>query len=422
MKSQKIEVKSLISILLLCSLGLAGCGSAYEPNEISLVQFIGIERGQENLLEVSFLIAIPQNLAGENAKGGEGSFLVTISAPTVFQAMKLANTFVGRRLSLIHAKGVIFSDKVAKDGLIAELLPTLLQFRETRGTAFVAVTEDNPAKVMEKFVPLLEANPSRYIELLTQNYLFTGFISSAQVQDVYNELKVLGTDSVVTLLNLSPEKLPEGEVQGNFRLGGSYKAGELPKKGGVQIEALGGAVLKDGKMVATLTGSETMIYNMIRGKFKNSLMPLPAPHNKDDIINLEVFYARLPQIAVRLTEQGVVIDLELKFEGNVLGGGTTIDYALEKNRTDLEEAVAELIKKEVEQLVQKSQELGSDFLDFGIKARRLVRTIDEWNNLDWDTLYANSQVNVKTDFKVRRTSTLLKHAPITTNEIGEGEG
>jgi spore germination protein KC len=418
----KKKTKTFISLLFIFTLMmLTGCGSAYEPNELSLVQFVGIDRGQENLLEVSFLIAIPQNLAGENSKGGEGSFLVTVSAPTVFQALRLANTFVGRRLSFIHAKGVIFSDIIAKEGLISKLLPTLLQFRETRGTAFVAITEDAPAKLMEKLVPLLEANPSRYMELLTQNYAFTGFISSAQVQDVYNELKILGMDSVVTLINLSPEKLPEGEEKGDYKPGGIYTAGELPKKGGVEIEAIGGAVLKDGKMVATLNGTETMIYNMIRGEFNSSFISLPVPQEEKAVINLEIFYARRPQIKIKLTEQGAVVDLELRFEGNVLGGGTTIDYALSEDRVILEEAVAKSLKREVEKLVAKSQALGSDILEFGLNARRLVKTVDEWNNLNWDVLFMNSQVNVKVDFKIRRTSTLFKHAPITTEIVGEGE-
>ena len=86
----------------------------------------------------------------------------------------------------------------------------------------------------------------------------------------------------------------------------------------------------------------------------------------------------------------------------------------------LEEHFEEILKEQVEQLVEKSQSLKSDFLDIGLKARRLVLTIDEWNDLDWDTLYADSQVNVEVDFKVRRTSTLFKHSPITTDKIGEG--
>ena len=179
--------------------------------------------------------------------------------------------------------------------------------------------------------------------------------------------------------------------------------------------------MKDGKMVATLNGTETMIYNMIRGEFNSSFISLPVPQEEKAVINLEIFYARRPQIKIKLTEQGAVVDLELRFEGNVLGGGTTIDYALSEDRVILEEAVAKSLKREVEKLVAKSQALGSDILEFGLNARRLVKTVDEWNNLNWDVLFMNSQVNVKVDFKIRRTSTLFKHAPITTEIVGEGE-
>jgi spore germination protein KC len=372
-KFKKIKARTWVLLMLFLTSGVFGCSSAYEPNEISLVQVIGIDRGQENLLKVSFLIAIPQNLAGDNAKGGEGSFLVTISAPSIFQAERLANTFVGRKLSLIHAKGIIFSDKAAKEGLIEDLLPSLLQYREARGTAFVAITENDPAKLLEKFVPLLEANPSRYMELLTQNFGFTGLSSSTQLQDVYNALKLFGTDSVVTLINLSPEKLPEGDEEGNFRVGGLYKAGSLPKKGGVEIEAMGGAIIKDGKMIDTLNGVELTSYNMVTGNFRSSTFSFPDPQQKDAIINLEVFYARQPQIETKMTEEGVVIDLVLRLEGNVLGGGTTTDYALMQNRVRLEKHFAEITKRQIELLVEKSQKLESDFLDFGIKAKRIKR-------------------------------------------------
>ena len=37
-------------------------------------------------------------------------------------------------------------------------------------------------------------------------------------------------DSAVTLMNLSPEKLPGGEAEGHYKIGDSYKAGDLSKR------------------------------------------------------------------------------------------------------------------------------------------------------------------------------------------------
>mgnify|MGYP000915940406 CR=1 FL=1 len=417
----KKKSKLIAATLLLTLVSLAGCGSASEPNELGYVQFIGVDEGKDNLLEVTFLIAIPKNLAGEGGGKGEGAFVTTISAPTIFAALNMVNTYVGRRLSFIHVKGVIFSDKLARKGKLTELLPSLLQFRETRGTAFIAITENKLRELMKKFTPFLEANPSRYMELLTRNYLYTGFIANSKLQNIYTEMKVDGLDSVITLIDISPEKLPEGEEVGHYKSEGSYQSGQIPKKGGVEIQAIGGAILNEGIMVGTLNGDETIIFNMVRGQFRSAFFSLPDPQKKEAIMNLEVFVARPPKIKVSLTEEGPLINLRIALEGNVLGGGTTIDYALSQRRVILEQAFEKKIKRLVEQVAEKSLNYGSDFLGFGLKARHQVRTLQEWNDLDWGSLYPQSQVNVEVDFKIRRTSTLFKHAPIIKKGVQEGE-
>ena len=119
-----------------------------------------------------------------------------------------------------------------------------------------------------------------------------------------------------------------------------------------------------------------------------------------------------PQIKIHFTQQGVVIDTKIKLEANVLGDVSLIDYGLPKT-TILEKAFEQYIKKATENLVRRTQdEFKSDIFGFGLKARRLVLTQKQWEDLKWRELYPDATVNIEVDLKIRRTGTQLRIAPV----------
>lgn len=418
-------------LLLLCLLVIAtGCGSNNEPDELSYVLLIGIDHGAENLLRVSYMIANPRDLAGPSSGsegGGQGkgtaSPVITVESPSIYAAMNMVNTFVGRRLSLMHAKGIIFSEEMAKDGTMAQFIPALTQFRETRGTAFLAVSKGAPEAVLEEMKPLLEANPAKYIELLASNSSYTGFIPAIQLQEFYNATKVEGIAPVSILFSEADNILPPKDQRGHYRQEGAYTAGQMATKGGVALEAMGAAAFREGKMVGELNGNETTIHAMFRGKFDTGVFSIEDPLSPGDIISMSVFAARKPSIKVSLSDQGPVIDTKLSLEGNVLGVTSTIDYALPEYRPVLENAFAEVIQKQAMSLVKRSQqEFRVDIMGFGTKARRMVGTEKEWHQLNWRQLYLDAKVQVAVDYKIRRTGNLLHILPIVKPEKGIHEG
>jgi len=97
----------------------------------------------------------------------------------------------------------------------------------------------------------------------------------------------------------------------------------------------------------------------------------------------------------------------------VLGVNSLIDYGLPRYKPALEKAFEEFIEEQARNLVEKTQlEYRSDILGFGNKARHLVLTQKDWEQLNWPALYENAQVSVEVDYKIRRTGTLFKIMPI----------
>ncbi len=408
-----------VLLVMLMLLFTAGCGSNYEPDELSYVLLMGIDHGAQNRLRISYLIAVPKAISGPGQGGGGGAgqqsaSVVTIEAPSIYASMNMVNSFVGRKISLMHNKGIFFSEAMAKDGSMGVIVPGLTQFRETRGTAFIAVSRQKPEEILARMKPLLETNSAKYFELLAGNQSFTGYIPSEKLQDFYNDLKVGGINPVSILIAESDEELPPHSGHNTYRTEGDYVAGELVKKGGVGLEAMGAAVFREGKMVGTLNGNETSIYSMFRGQYKRRIYTVKDPLKQGkDIVIMEVNQKTKPRIKVFLTEDGVVVETRLYLEGNVLGVNSLIDYGLPRYRPALEKAFEELIEQEAIKLVEKTQhEYRSDILGFGNKSRHLVLTQKDWEQLDWSALYENAHVSVEVDFKIRRTGTLLRLMPI----------
>lgn len=152
-----------------------------------------------------------------------------MESSSLYASMNMVNTFVGRKISLMHAKGIIFSGKMARDGTMAQFIPTLTEFRETRGTAFLAVSKGKPEQILAEMKPVLEANPAKYIELLAATSQYTGYIPAMQLQEFYNESKIEGIAPVSILFASSQDK-PPADGQGKFRHEGAHVAGQMIKR------------------------------------------------------------------------------------------------------------------------------------------------------------------------------------------------
>jgi spore germination protein KC len=277
-----IKILAMISIL---NLLVTGCSITREPEDFAYALLIGIDHGAENIYRISYLISNPRQLApGGGSDGGTGreeaSIVVTLESPSIYASMNMVNSFVGKRITLMHAKGLIFSESMARDGLMSQLVAAMMQFREMRGTAFLVVSKESPQNVLENIKTPLESNPAKYIELLAASSVYTGFFPNVQIQEFYNNLKAEGINNICALGNPSDEKLPphsgQGK-QGNYKSEGGYTAGEMDKKGGPPLEAMGAAVFDNTKMVGELNGDETKICSMFRGKFNNSIFSFIDP-------------------------------------------------------------------------------------------------------------------------------------------------
>ncbi len=400
-----------------------GCWGARETDQMAFILVMGIDKGQNNLVQVTFQIAIPQAIGGKDGgKPGESTEIISVEAASLFGALQLANAFVSRELTFIHNKVVIVSEDIAREGM-AKYINPLVRSREIRRTTFLMVSKGKAREFIEKNKPILEKSPSRQFETFMQANFFTGFLPYSIIHEFYKNIKSPGSQPFTNLVgvekeeNLTNKKPGDGDIIKNEV---AYLPGEIPRKGGNKIEIIGLAVFRDDKLVGFLNGAETRYHQMITGNFRSAIFTFPDPQRdeKNNIIVIKINKGRSPDIKVTFPEDKPHIEVKLILEGEILSIQSGINYEATDKIGGLQSYIEKLISSEALKMIKKTQqEFKSDICGFGEYTRKYFWTWKEWEEFNWLKRYPEADVKVTTELAIRRTGLMSKTAP--THSGGE---
>jgi spore germination protein KC len=428
---------SILVLILICGF-LSGCYDRREVDEAAYIIAIGVDKGKTNKLKITLQLAVPLAMAGGGGGGGDesegggdggdaakGSDIITLETPTIYAGFNMANNFISRQINLSHAKAIIFSKELAQEG-IGDLINALPRGREFRPTINVIIARGEAEEFIKSVKPKMEANPSKYYELITSAYRYTAFTANTQFHNFYVAGKALYMQPVAVLGGVgafkssgdfSLEKSTYREKGKDIAFEGDFKAGSLPKTGGVKSELMGLAVFNAGKMIGELDGEETSYHLMVTGEYQHSYHAMIDPIQKDKFLVLDVKESRNPQQTVQIVDGKPVIGVKVKLEGDLVGIQSGINYESAEKTNILEKAVEDHIKEGIENYLNKTaKELHSDIAGFGRKAKGKVLTNQEWENFGWFKMYRDSTFNVNVDFKVRRPGLNIRTSPIRSSE------
>lgn len=410
--------QGLLVFIIFCSLFFPGCWGYREIDETAHVLLLGIDKGKENVLTLTALIAVPRQMGGGGGSGAVGgggggsqkpSITITVESRTILTGLDMINAVIERRATLDHLKVILFAEEIAKEGLDQYLMP-LMRYPEFRRTVFLGICRQNCKELLDKFQPLLEANPSKYAELFMGTQRYVGFIPFNQTHHFYVDLKSKSVQPVCALLGLERKEEVEHEKEPWGMPEGDFIAGQLPRQGGNKIEVIGAAVFHGARMVGTINGSETVLVNILRGWFKESFFAFPDPAGPDRFIILRFFAQRKPEIKIHFNPGGIpVVNVRVPLDAEITSVQSGINYERPEKLPILEQELNRRLEIKTRQLIRKTQdEFCSDIFGFGFKARRLVTTYSQWEKINWPELYPRAIVQVTFDAQIRRIGLLRK--------------
>lgn len=420
---------------LLCGI-VTGCYDARETDDLSYAIAIGLDKGKTNSLRMTFQLAIPKNIGGSTGGGGGGggggeeSFtIVTVEAPTIYSAINMTNTFVSRQVILSHAKAIVFSSELAREG-IDKYMNALERSREFRPNTYVLVSRDSAEDYIKNVKPKIETNPAKYYELAFKGYNFTSFSADTRFYNFYNQLKSKGIQPCAILAGVSKFNSPEEfnlkgstykEKGRDIPFEGDFKAGDVTKSAVLKSEIMGLAVFNGGKMVGELDGAQTTSHLMITGDFKYAFATLPDPKEKKEFVILNVKQSRKPIHRVGLVDGKPHIYVKVRLEADILSIQSGENYEDVNKIKELEDEAEGFIKASLERYLEKSRdELKSDICGFGDHFRATFLTWKEWEEFDWLSKYKDASFDVEVDFKIRRSGLMIYTSPpASPKEDGE---
>ena len=446
-------IKILGTLILLLS--FTGCYDANEPNDYAYVVAIGVDKSEtpgQYIISIQF--AKPVQISGggseEGGKGGETLGLVTVEAPSIYSGINIANNIFSKRFQLSHTKIIVMSEDIAKEG-IEDIVYTVVRSIDLRPNMYMAVAPGGAKEYLASVAPEIEINPVKYYQLILEN-TYAEFVPKNVSQDIYVYMES-GEKEIILPLVSAGNKEEENKSQENNKgqenkssgssSGGSegsknqekeinvpktsaktnyegfeylikeYVAGNIAANKENKSEAMGMAVFSGDKMIGTMSGIESEIYNLMNKNFDYTYSTFYSEDFGAMVMLVQQY--ENPYISVKIDEQKPKISVKVSMEGSLIDiPNTTL---MEEDIYTYEKKIEGYIKNALEKfLYRTSRDFGADIVGFGSYAKKNFSTYSDFEEYDWREKYKKAEFNVEADFKIRRTGLVIKN----NNKTKEG--
>lgn len=384
------RIKSLfaITVIAIISLSLSGCWNYRDVNDLNIVSGIAIDINPDNN---NYLITAE---IVEIATGGKESILssskVQAEGKTLFDAVRNMISVAGKKSFYSHMKVVIISQYVAKEGLI-QVIDFISRDSEPRFELNLLVSKEETAHEILNYEGIGEQLRCLKLHEMLESQKS---LSKAPIIENNKFIQAVSSDSECAILPLVGGKMINGEKV---------------------LEVSGTALFKKDKLIGFLDGDETKYLLFIKNMIKSCVLPeMGKGEDTSHTISLEVFKNKTNIMPVYLDGE-ISININTK---------TTVSIAEYGNRTNLIDGeggdlvktnAGKALEKNINALIRKVQiEYDADIFGFGNEIKIKMPSVWREISSDWDNLFENLTVNVKSEMDIKASGTLMK--PISIGE------
>lgn len=416
-------MRKLIAILIFASLilSLSSCAGSREVDESLYVLAIGMDRGVSDKWRLT--IYFPTMRSGEasgegkngSSGGASGHDQATVDAPSFFGAVDILSAGLPRRIDFTHMESIIISKDLAESGLLGEFLGPIGRFQEIRRSSRVFVVDGTASDFLKESTPIMGSSMSKGLQMIAAPRNDNGYFPSISLQKFYEAVKspygqaFTASAAVNDFISFEEAGEPWGS---EFKTGGKYYAGQIPRFGKNKIDIFGTAIFDADKMVGKLNGDETRFMLMIQGEFEQGVFTMQDPKKRELIIPLLVETPEKPSIKVKTNGRTPVIEIKVTLDGEIMAVQSMIGYEEPELKTILEEEFKKIVEEGIAEVLNKCQALDADVFYFGGYAARNFLTIEEFESYDWLSHFKDAEFSVEVEFIIRRTGTLIRSYPI----------
>lgn len=369
-------------------------------DNLAYVLVIGIDKGKDNNLEVSFQFSTTTKSTESGSTEKTPTVMDTVTAPSLSTAINLMDSYMGKELNLSHCKVIIFSEELAEQG-ISEEIYTLINDTQIRPSANIVISKC-PAKLyMEQTSPELENLISKYYEIFTNSSKYTGFKPDATIGEFFNAIICKTCEPVAILGGISTEK-PDNQGNNHIQENYNVKSNQTPIEGENGAENIGMAAFKDDKLVGELCAVETTSYLALRNRVDRFLVSIPDPDDVNSYLDIYLSPKGNTKVTINTDTTSPHIKVKTSFTGRIYSMSSNSQYL---NPQTLE-SISKTCNKYLESvfsdyLYKTSKEFKSDINGFGKYALNNFFTTQDYNNYNWCNHYQNAFFEVSVDTSIQ---------------------
>lgn len=398
---------AFVVILALLMLINTGCWDYREPGEIVHAIALGFDIDDDGQYIVHLLFPNPVSPAtggGAETGGSTENQPPTVTITSVGQTPMLAITnaalFIPRNISLAHVRLILFSTRLAREGL-APVIDLLKREPEIRLSINSVIVEGDIKTLLTSTTPM-ESSPAMGLNrLLNLGADVSGALFAGPILDEFVKLPRPGHEMTITRVT----------VLSGAKGDGGGEASQLQPTAMLN----GGGAFLGTKLMGWLSPREAAGYHLIQGDlrvyFKNLIVP-----GTEDFFTVEIrqmagsFKPEIKdgelQIRISVKARAAIHDIVGRSMEQVPVLLTDPDVT-----TSMRERVAEAIKEDLVLAVERAQELGTDIFGFGFAFyRKFPKVWAELEN-DWPEIFKKLKVEYEVEVHAIRPGLMFTPIP-----------
>ncbi|MDR4949806.1 Ger(x)C family spore germination protein [Neobacillus cucumis] len=355
----------LTFILLIGSISLTGCWSSKEPNNLAVLNVMGVDLNETGQFELTALIVKPQSpfLQSSGSSGKNQELIEMGKGRSLLEAMSQLSTSISKQIYLGHVQVVIFGEKAASESM-KESLDFLRRENDFRPNMKLLITKGKASDIISTPTQLKTPLGSEILNSIrTKKLSMTNMVLN--LSQFTEALTMKMNDPITGEISLAQEKgiQVEQEVSGTNQ---DTKKSETDKKqnsNGFSIQ--GTAVFRRAHLMGWLNKMETRGVLWINGKLENDVLVLNCPSKESGTISLKI-KRTTSQLSPQLVNGKPKMNVNIKVDGDI---GQITCQNVNLSSDELEEMNRQLkgtIMQEVTQTFAKvKQDWQADIFNFG---------------------------------------------------------
>lgn len=402
-------VRNLFIFILIIAFLIAFSSSylSLSMDNLAYVLVIGIDKGTDNNLEVSFQFSTTSKSTESGSTEKTPTVMDTVTAPSLSTAINLMDGYMGKELNLSHCKVIIFSEELAQEG-ISEEIYTLINDTQIRPSSNIVISKCTAKFYMEQTSPELENLISKYYEIFTNSSKYTGLKPNATIGDFFNAIICKTCEPVAILGGISTEK-PENQGNNHIQENYNVKSNQTPIEGENGSENIGVATFKDDKLVGELCALETTTYLALRNRLDRFLVSIPDPDDVNSYVDIYLYPDGNTNVQVDTSTNSPYIQVKSKFTGRIYSMSNNSQYLDPEILKELSETCNKYLESVFSDYLYKtSKEFKSDINGFGRYALGNFFTTQDFDEYNWCNNYQNAFFEVKVDTSIKSSMLLTE--------------